>query len=180
MSVAGLSKLNQYLTFRLDEEVYAFDIAKVQSVLDFDKVTKVPQTPDFMRGVINLRGSVVPIVDMRLKFGLGRVEKTVDSCIIIVEVELDEEQTVLGCLVDSVKEVLDLLPGEVEPAPKIGTRLKTDFIVGMGKSEKDFIILLNLSQIFSLEELAIVQQAGKAANMTVKMVKEVEAAEEPV
>ncbi|MCD6116415.1 chemotaxis protein CheW [bacterium] len=178
MNVEGLSKLNQYITFRLDKETYAFDIATVQSVLDFDKITKVPKTPDFMRGVINLRGSVVPIVDMKRKFGMGCIEKTVDTCIIIVEVELDGDFTVLGCLVDSVNEVIDLLPDDIEPAPKIGTRLNTEFITGMGKNEEGFIILLNLNKIFSADELTIVQEAGSSGKSKKKKEKKVEAVAE--
>src|SRR5512136_159595 len=108
----------QYLTFKLADEVFALDIGKVREVLDFTTVTKVPQTPDFMRGVINLRGNVVPVVDMRLKFGLSLTEKTVNTCVIITEVNLDGEGTVLGAMADSVQEVLDLEQGEIEPPPR--------------------------------------------------------------
>src|SRR5512135_2970730 len=126
MSVAGILETTQYLTFKLGDEVFAVDISKVREVLDFTTVTKVPRTPDFMRGVINLRGSVVPVVDMRLKFGMSQTEKTVNTCIIIVEVTLENETTVLGALADSVQEVIDLGPEHIEPAPKIGTRLNTE------------------------------------------------------
>ena len=145
---------NQYLTFKLADEVFALDIAKVREVLDFAMVTKVPQTPDFMCGVINLRGSVVPVVDMRLKFGMAKTEKTVNTCIIIVEIALDGETAVLGALADSVQEVLDLEPDRIEPAPRIGTHLNTEFIRGMGKREEQFIIILDIDRVFSLAELA--------------------------
>jgi purine-binding chemotaxis protein CheW len=147
----------QYLTYKLDDEVFALDIGKVREVLDFTSITKVPKTPEFMRGVINLRGSVVPVVDLRLKFGMSRTENTVNTCIIIVEVTVDNETTVLGALADSVQEVLDLEAGHIEPAPKIGTRLNTEFIKGMGKRDNRFIIILDIDKIFSTDELALVQ-----------------------
>jgi purine-binding chemotaxis protein CheW len=150
---------NQYLTFKLDDEVFALGIDKVREVLDYTSVTKVPQTPDFMRGVINLRGSVVPVVDMRLKFGMAKTEKTVNTCIIIVEINLEGETTVLGALADSVQEVLDLEPQQIEPAPKIGTKLRTEFIRGMGKRGEQFIIILDIDKVFSGEELSAVQGA---------------------
>ena len=158
MTVDLINVLTQFLTFKLEDETYALDIARVHSVLDFEKVTKVPKTPDFMRGVINLRGSVVPIVDLKLKFGMSITEKTIDTCVIIVEVMLDNEATVLGLLADSVQEVIDLEPDEIEPPPKIGTRLRTEFITGMGKKDDDFIIILDLNKIFTLEELTVVHE----------------------
>ncbi|MBA4373158.1 MAG: chemotaxis protein CheW [Thermodesulfovibrio sp.] len=159
MSVSGIMETTQYLTFKLSDEVFAVDISKVREVLDFTSVTKVPRTPDFMRGVINLRGSVVPVVDMRLKFGMSETEKTVNTCIIIVEISLDNETTILGALADSVQEVIDLEPDQIEPAPRIGTRLKTEFIKGMGKKDDHFIMILDIDKIFSSEELAMVQGA---------------------
>ncbi|MDY0268588.1 chemotaxis protein CheW [Trichloromonas sp.] len=160
MAEASGNENHQYLTFKLDEEVFALGIDKVREVLDYTSVTKVPQTPDFMRGVINLRGSVVPVVDMRLKFGMAKTERTVNTCIIIVEINLDGETTILGALADSVQEVLDLEPHQIEPAPKIGTKLRTEFIRGMGKRDEQFIILLDIDRVFSGEELAAVQKAA--------------------
>jgi purine-binding chemotaxis protein CheW len=144
----------QYLTFKLRDEVFALDIGKVREVLDFTTVTKVPQTPDFMRGVINLRGNVVPVVDMRLKFGLSMTEKTVNTCVIITEIDVDGETTVVGAMADSVQEVLDLEPEQIEPPPRIGTKLNTDFIMGMGKHNDQFIMILNIDKVFSGIELA--------------------------
>lgn len=157
MSESSQMELNQFLTFKLDEEVFALDIGKVREVLDFTTVTKVPQTPDFMRGVINLRGNVVPVVDLRLKFALPKTEKTINTCIIITEVEVEGETLVLGAMVDSVQEVLDLEPEQIEPAPRIGTKLNTDFIRGMGKRDGEFIIILDIDFVFSAEELTIAQ-----------------------
>ncbi len=161
-AVMDVRETTQYLTFRLGEEVFALDISKVREVLDYTTTTKVPRTPEFMRGVINLRGSVVPVVDLRLKFGMPKTEKTVSTCIIIVEVTIDDETTVLGALADSVQEVMDLAPANIEPAPKIGTRLDTSFIKGMGKRDGSFVIILDIDRVFSVSELALAQatQAG--------------------
>jgi purine-binding chemotaxis protein CheW len=153
--------MGQYLTFKLDEEVFALDIIKVREVLDFTVITKVPHTPEFMLGVINLRGSVVPVVDMRLKFGMSKTERTVNTCIIIVEIEVEGEGVVLGALVDSVQEVIEMESGQIEPPPRIGTRLKTRFIKGMGKRDEHFIIILDIDRVFSTDELAIVQDMGQ-------------------
>ena len=161
MSVAEIIETTQYLTFKLDEEIFALDIAKVREVLDYTTVTKVPRTPEFMRGVINLRGSVVPVVDMRLKFGMTKTDKTVNTCIIIVEITLAGETVVLGALADAVHEVIELEPEQIEPAPKIGTRLKTDFIRGMGRRNDAFIIILDIDKVFSSDELSLVQDAEK-------------------
>ncbi len=161
MSVSSITATSQYLTFKLEDEVFALDIAKVREVLDFTLIAKVPQTPEFMLGVINLRGTVVPVVDMRLKFGMTRTETTVNTCIIIVEIEIDGENTVLGALVDSVQEVMDLDPDQIEPAPRIGTRLNTKFIKGMGKRDNHFIIILDIDKVFSVDDLAMVRNVGE-------------------
>ena len=163
MSTAESMETTQYLTFKLGEEMFALDIAKVREVLDFTAVTRVPRTPEFMRGVINLRGSVVPVVDLRLKFGMARTESGVNTCIIITEVTVDGDRTVLGALADSVQEVIDLVPGDVSPAPRIGTRINTEFIQGMGRRDDRFIILLDIDRVFSTEEIAFVQAAPEDA-----------------
>lgn len=161
MSVTEIAVTTQYLTFKLGEEVFALEISKVREVLDFTTITKVPRTPDFMRGVINLRGNVVPVVDMRMKFGMSETETTVNTCIIIVEIELDDETTILGALADSVEEVIELGSEQVEPPPKMGTRLKTEFIKGMGNRDEHFIIILDIDRVFSSIELSLVQEAGE-------------------
>lgn len=155
MSVASITETVQYLTFMLDGETFALEITKVREVMDFTTVTKVPECPDFMLGVINLRGNVVPVVDMRLKFGMTKNDKTINACIIIVEMEIDGEITVLGALADSVQEVLELLPDQIEPPPRIGTKLKTRFIKGMGHHDSRFMIILDIDKVFSAEELAV-------------------------
>lgn len=164
METKALLEMNQFLAFNLENEVFAFDISKVREVLEFDTVTKVPQTPEMMKGVINLRGSVVPVIDMRIKFGMGETEKTVNTVIIIIEIDLDGTSTMIGALVDSVQEVMDLDSDHIEPPPKIGTKLNTDFIKGMGKQDGQFLIILDIEKIFSSEELEFVQQASGKDN----------------
>ena len=159
MAATEIGESTQYLTFTLDEELFALDIAKVREVLDYTSITKVPQTPDFMRGVINLRGSVVPVVDMRSKFNMPLAETTVNTCIIIVEVEIDGDGTVLGAMADSVQEVLELAPEQIEPPPRIGSKLKTDFIKGMGKRDDHFVIILDIDKVFSASELSLVEES---------------------
>jgi len=146
----------QYLTYKLDEEVFALDVAKVREILEESNITKVPRTPDFMRGVINLRGSVVPVIDLRLKFGMSETVKTVNTCIIVVEVNMDEETIVLGALADSVQEVIEMEPQQIEPAPHIGSRMNTNFIKGMGKVDGRFVMILDIDKVFSCEELVSV------------------------
>ncbi|MBU3917526.1 chemotaxis protein CheW [bacterium] len=154
-------EITQFLTFKLEEEVFAVEISKVREVLEYGTITKVPQTPKMMKGVINLRGSVVPVIDMRVKFGMNEKEKTVNTVTIIIEIEIDNELTMIGAMVDSVKEVMNLDSEHIEPAPNIGTRLNTDFIRGMGKHDGQFIIILNIERIFTMDELEQVQQAGQ-------------------
>lgn len=162
MAADTITNTRQYLTFKLGDEVFAVDVAKVREILDLTAITKVPQTPEFMRGVINLRGSVVPVMDMRLKFGMSRTEKTVHTCIVVVEVELNHDATILGALADSVQEVIELEPGQIEPAPKIGTRLRTEFISGMGKRDGRFLMILDIDKVFSSDELESVRDINGA------------------
>ena len=180
MAVAAITETRTYLTFTLDEEDFAVDVSNVREVLDFTNVTKVPRTPDFMKGVINLRGSVVPVVDMRLKFGLEEADATVDTCIIVVEVDMEGEATIIGALADSVKEVFELDPNSIEPPPRIGTRLETEFISGMGKYNDDFIIILDINEVFSADELIIFKEAMDSPAAKKSMpVREVETEESP-
>ncbi|WP_246317770.1 chemotaxis protein CheW [Desulfoluna butyratoxydans] len=163
MTIEGITETGRFLAFMLHGEVYALDIMQVREVLDYTEITTVPRMPDFMRGVINLRGGVVPVVDLRLKFGMPATEKGVNTCIVIMETDIDGERALIGALADSVREVLDLEPDQIEPAPRIGTRLKTEFIKGMGKKNDEFIIILDIDRVFSADELSGVQETGLAA-----------------
>jgi purine-binding chemotaxis protein CheW len=164
MSVAAIPETRQYLTFKLAEEVYALEVAKVREILEVTGITRVPQTPAYMRGVINLRGSVVPVMDLRLKFGLAETAQTVNTCIIVVEVDLDGETLVVGALADSVQEVFELEPEQIEPPPRIGTRLKTDFIKGVGNRDGALMMILDIDRIFSTDDLL---QAAEAMEQPV-------------
>lgn len=156
MSVATTNATSQYLTFRLGDEIFALEIFKVREVLEYRSVTRVPRTPPFMRGVINLRGAVVPVVDLHMKFGTGETEKTVDTCIVIAEVDFDGETMYLGALADSVEEVFDMDSSQIEPPPRMGTHLDVDFIKGMGKKDEEFVIILDVDRVFSNDEMASV------------------------
>ena len=149
MESDSTGSVTQLLTFTLGEEIFALDIARVREVMDYTTVTKVPRTPEYMSGVINLRGVVVPVVDMRRKFGMSPTEKTVNTCVIIVELVLEGETVVVGAMADSVCEVIDLESAQIEPAPRIGTSLNTEFIKGMGKHNEIFIIILDIDRCFS-------------------------------
>ncbi|MCM0754423.1 chemotaxis protein CheW [Desulfovibrio aminophilus] len=153
--------INQFLTFTLGKEIFALDIGTVREVLELTTITKIPRTPAYMRGVINLRGHAVPVVDMRLKLGMSKGADTVDTCIIIVEIDFDGERTVMGALVDSVREVFEMAPEAIEPAPRMGAAVNAEYIRGMGRQDENFIIILDIGRIFSAEELALVRGMGQ-------------------
>jgi purine-binding chemotaxis protein CheW len=157
MSVSEITESRQYLTFRLGDEIFGTDVAKVREVLDFTEITKIPRTPDFMSGVINLRGSVVPVVDLRLCFHMSRTERTKNTCIVVVEVMLQGESTVIGALTDSVVEVINMEPDQIQPAPRIGTQIKSEFIKGMGRVESKFVMILDIDRVFSDDQLSVVR-----------------------
>jgi purine-binding chemotaxis protein CheW len=175
MTTLAVKEMSTYLTFRLGDETFAFEVKNVREVLDLSDITRVPRTPDFMRGVINLRGAVVPVVDMRVKFGLPVLEDTTDTCIIVVEVDLEGEITVIGALADSVREVFQIDEAHIEPPPSIGMQLNTEFIKGMGKQGEEFIIILDVNRIFSSAEL--IQFGGQ--DVLPDSVEEVQAGEIP-
>jgi purine-binding chemotaxis protein CheW len=154
MTDAAIEMDTQYLTFTLRNELFAVNIGKVREVIEFATVNAIPGMPSFMRGVINLRGAVVPVMDLREKFGMGASEKTVDTCVIITEVMMGDDMIVLGALADAVQEVFDLLPDQIEPAPSIGTSIDTSFIKGMGKKGDNFVILLDIDKVFTTEEMS--------------------------
>ena len=159
MSMETITEEATYLTFTLGQEEFAVDVSKVREVLEFTKITKVPKTPDFMRGVINLRGSVVPVVDLKMKFGMEKTEQTINTCIVVMEVTIGDKATILGGLTDAVQEVVELEPEQIEAAPKIGTSLDTDFISGMGKRNEEFIIILDIDKVFSEEDHELIKKA---------------------
>lgn len=145
----------QYITFKLGDELFAINVSQVREVLDLSLITRVPSAPDYMRGVVNVRGNAIPVIDLRLKFGLPRAAETVQTRIVVLELELDGETVVLGGLADSVHEVIELEPGQIDEAPRIGMRWKTELIQGMGKRGDQFIILLDIARVFSSEDVAL-------------------------
>jgi len=159
MTDATLERM-QILSFILDEDCFGAEISAIQEVIEYRRVTSVPRTPDFMLGVINLRGQVIPVVDLRSYFGLNLREITVDSCIIIIEVMLEGEPCAVGLLADQVKEVVEFGVDEIKPAPKLGNKINARFIYGVAQHEEDLVILLWLSRIFSSDELQDVIEAG--------------------
>jgi len=151
----------KYLTFQLGGEVYGLEILKVQEIIGMLNVTRVPRTPDFVRGVINLRGKVIPLVDLRLKFGLEGQEDTEKTCIIVVQVVRAEQEVTVGIVVDEVSEVLDVAADRIEPPPSFGTAVKTDFILGMGKVGRKVVMLLDVDCVLSGGEFALVDQTAQ-------------------
>ena len=160
MSLAELDETTQYLTFKLQDEVFAFDISKVREVLDFTTITKVPRTPEFMRGVINLRGSVVPVVDLRLKFGMEEMSYTERTCIIVAEMQGMSGSIQMGIVVDSVSEVLNIKGVDVEGTPPFGAKLDTDYILGMAKMNGGVKILLDIDKVLSAHGTGLVGEEG--------------------
>jgi purine-binding chemotaxis protein CheW len=161
MSVATIVEVKPYLTFTLDDELFSVEVSKVREVLDYTNITKIPRTPEYMRGVINLRGSVVPVIDLRLKFGMSKTENKRNTCIIVLEINSEDETIILGALADSVQEVYELEPDQIEPAPRFGTKFKAEFLRGMGKRDEKFLMILDIDKVFTCEELAIVQNTEK-------------------
>ncbi len=143
----------QYLTFTLDQEAYALPITQVREVLELTEITRVPRTPQAMRGVINLRGHAVAVADMRAKFSLPVAEDTVNTCIIIAEADLGDGPTVLGALVDAVREVVDIESIAVEPPPRMGLAVDTAYLKGMARQEDGFVMILDLDRIFTAEDV---------------------------
>jgi purine-binding chemotaxis protein CheW len=146
----------QYLTFFLADEEYAVNIQRVKEIIEYATVTKVPKVPQWIRGVINLRGNVVPVVDLAVRFGLEERPVTKTTCIVIVEVQQDSERTVMGVIADAVNQVIDLAPKDIEEPPAFGTRVRLEYLFGMGKLGKKFSLILNTDTVLSTAELLTV------------------------
>lgn len=149
----------QHLTFVLGGEMFAIAILSVKEIMEYGHLTVVPMMPDCIRGVINLRGAVVPVVDLACRFSSRPTEITRRSCIVIIEAESDGERQDVGVIVDAVSEVLEIRQDQIEPPPAFGAKIRTDFIQGMGKVEGGFVIILNVDRVLSLDDLAMVAQA---------------------
>lgn len=163
MSSNSTVERHQFLCFTVAGTDYAVGILQVKEILQYETITRVPGVPASIRGVINLRGSVVPVVDLALKFGLGETAVTTRTCILIVETDLGGERTVMGMMADEVREVLELRPEEIEPAPPFGARVRLDFLTGMGKVGKGFALMLDLDRVLSADEQTAVEAARAEA-----------------
>lgn len=150
----------KYLTFNLGEEGYGLEILKVQEIIGMQEITKIPRTPAYVKGVINLRGKVIPVVDLRRKFGMEPQDVTRKTCIIVVQVSRGETSLIMGIVVDEVSEVLNIAGSQIEAAPSLGTQVDTHFILGMAKTESAVKILLDIDKVLSTEEMAALNQAG--------------------
>ena len=153
----------QYLSFTLGSEVFGLPILSVQEIIGLMPVTRVPRTPDYVRGVINLRGKVIPVIDLRIKFGMKNEEDTPRTCIIVVQAKFDSQSIVMGFIVDEVSEVLEISAEQIEPPPTFGDTAAVEFIVGMGKVGQKVIMLLDVARILSATELAETRQLSKEA-----------------
>ncbi len=151
----------QFLTFLLGGEMFAISIVPIKEIIEYGALTGVPMMPAFIRGVINLRGRVVPVIDIALRFGRPPTGETRRTCIVIVEIQADgEERQDIGMIVDSVSEVLDIPHSEIEPPPTFGAHVRADFIYGMGKIAGKFVIILDVDKVLSIEEMALIGQTG--------------------
>ncbi len=153
MTTDTTTQSSSYLSFKLGEEAFAVHVNDVLNILEMTKITTIPKAPVYLKGVINLRGMVLPVVDARLKFNMEEIEYTTNTCIIVMDLNSGEELVHVGFIVDQVLEVLELDSGQIEPPPSLGTNFKSDFITGMAKVEDGFVMLLNMSKIFSLNEM---------------------------
>lgn len=180
VQAAAGAERTQYLTFMLSGEVFAIGILAIKEIIEYDSLTTVPMMPACIRGVINLRGAVVPVMDLSARFGNQAAKVTRRTCIVIVEIEAEGERRDVGVIVDAVNEVLEIAAGEIEPAPAFGARIRTDFIAGIGKVNGKFVILLNVDRVLSTDEIgalaaadvpALAQQAEHVAARTAAAVE---------
>lgn len=148
-----VTRAGKYLTFKLADEEFGIDIMLVKTIIGLMDITKVPKMPHYVRGVINLRGMIIPVVDLRLKFGMDEVETTRETTIIVVEIRFQNRQEQIGVLVDSVSEVLDIAEQDIEDAPTLGASLDTNFIIGMAKTKRRVISLLSIEQVLSMQDI---------------------------
>jgi purine-binding chemotaxis protein CheW len=168
--LASAGEANQYLTFALAGEMFAVGILNVKEIIEYGNLTEIPMLPAFIRGVINLRGAVVPVIDLAARFGGKASVAQRRSCIVIVEVREDDGTHDVGVMVDAVSEVLEIPGAEIEPAPAFGARIRADFIAGMGKVGGKFVIILDIMRVLSAEEMAIIADATEGAEAVVELV----------
>ncbi|MFZ2405245.1 MAG: chemotaxis protein CheW [Methylobacter sp.] len=169
----GLEEQQQYLTFMLSGETYAISILRIKEIIQYGQLTEVPRMPDFIRGVINLRGAVVPVIDLSARFGKQPTAIGRRNCIIIIEVALGAETQSVGVMVDAVNAVLEIPGSEIEPAPTFGTNIRADFIAGMGKINGKFVIILNIQHVLSMDDMEALVSMGASSAAPVSDVVQV-------
>ncbi len=157
---ATVEREGKYLTFTMAEEEYGIGILKIKEIIGMMPFTTVPQTPEFVKGVINLRGKVIPVVDLRLRFGMESIDYTERTCIIVVEIEGTAGTVQIGIVVDSVSEVLNVDVEDIEDTPTFGTKLNTDYILGMAKMEGGVKILLDINRVLSADDIVVLEKTG--------------------
>lgn len=156
------NKIISYLTFKLGDEIFAANVSKVLNILELTKITKVPMAPPYMKGVINLRGDVLPVVDVRLKFGMEETQFTPSTCILVLIIQIEDQTIHLGALVDSVQEVLEIEDKEILPPPSIGSSYHSEFITGVVEFQENFIMILDVERVFTGEELQELKETDNA------------------
>jgi purine-binding chemotaxis protein CheW len=161
MEAGAKAKAGKYLTFKLAAEEYGLAILKVQEIIGMMKITRVPKLPPFIRGVINLRGKVIPVVDLRLKFGMEARQDTDRTCIIVVQIARGSNRVTTGILVDDVSEVLNVTSEQIEPPPSFGAAISTDFILGMGKVGQKVVMLLDIDQVMAAQDVTVLKEAQR-------------------
>jgi len=165
------SKINSFLSFKLGEEEFAAHVGKVLNILEMTKITEVPKAPEYMKGVINLRGTVLPVIDTRIKFGMPPTEYTTNTCIIVLDIDMDGDSIHVGALVDSVQAVLEFDSKNIMPAPSIGSKYRSEFIEGVVNVDDKFIMLLNMDAVFSSDELSKMSDKTKETEDTASIVE---------
>jgi len=146
-------QINHYLTFKLGEEIFASHVSNILKILEMQRITEVPKSPEYMKGVINLRGNVLPVVDARLKFGITPLPYTEKTCILVLSIVIDKETVEVGAIVDSVMDVIEFQKENIKPSPSLGSKYKSDFIEGVMKIDEKFIMVLNMDSVFSTDEI---------------------------
>lgn len=156
----GIEQERKYLTFQLAGEEYGIGILKIKEIIGMMPITPIPQAPDFVKGVVNLRGMVIPVIDLRLRFGMGNAEQNARTCIIVVEIEADLGNIVIGVVVDAVSEVMNIKNEDIEETPNLGGSLNTDFIMGMAKMDGGVKILLDIDRVFKESEIKLLENTA--------------------
>ena len=167
MNQENLSKINSYLSFKLGDEEFAAHVGKVLNILEMTKITEVPKAPEYMKGVINLRGTVLPVIDTRIKFGMTATVYTTNTCIIVLDIEMDGETIQVGALVDAVQAVLEIDKNQIMPPPSIGSKYKSEFIEGVANVDEKFIMILNMDAVFSSDEITSLRNKTEETENTV-------------